>query len=168
MRALRFIAGAAIAFAIWWYATPAYNDFLCRVLHIFGMFVEAAGRSITAMRAGFTSAHISADQLTYNVVLFAGLVAARPPRILRLIAATTILLAIHPLAVAVNVEAAFTKNEFWIALDFLYRIGGMFAIAFACWYAATAPAAAPAPRPGTSRKSAKEGRARPGTAATPR
>jgi len=44
MRALRFIAGAAAGLAIWWYATPAYNDPLCRLLHLFGFFLAPAGR----------------------------------------------------------------------------------------------------------------------------
>lgn len=168
LRALRFIAGAAAGFAIWLYATPAYNDFLCRLLHIFGAFVKADGRSIVAMRAGFTDAHIPADQLTYNFILFAGLVAAMTPRVLSLIAATIVLLAFHPLALAINIEAAFTKSQFWISLDFLYRIGGMFAIAFACWYVATGFAGARGPRRETSRKSARAGRARPRAAATGR
>jgi len=165
MRALRFIAGAAAGLAIWWYATPAYNDLLCRLLHLFGFFLAPAGRDITAMRAGFTNAHIPADQLTYNVVIFAGLVAAAPPRILRAIAATIVVLALHAVFLAVTIEAAFTKNEIWIAIDYIYRIGGMFAIAFVCWYAATP---ARGPRPGTLKKSAKAGPPRPRAATTRR
>ena len=166
MRAFIFIAGAAAAGAIWWYATPAYNDALCRLLHVFGLFVTPHGREIIAMRAGFTDAHVPADQLTYNVILFAGLVGARTPRVFGAIVATLVLLAFHPVALAIDVEATFTKSDVWMALDFLYRIGGMFAIAFVCWYAATTPVRAP--QPGTSRKSARAGRARPRAAATSR
>lgn len=165
MRALRFIAGAAAGVAIWWYATPFYNDLLCRLLRIFGVFVAADGRSVEAMRAGFTNAHVPADQLTYNIILFVGLVAARPPRILATIVTTIALLAIHPIALAIDIEAVFTKDQPWVALDFLYRIGGMFAIAFALWYAATP---APELRPETSRKPGKAGRGRRRAATTSR
>jgi hypothetical protein len=166
MRALRFVIGAAIAFAIWWYATPAYNDLLCRILRIFGTLVAANGRTVDAMHAGFANAHIPADQLTYNVVLFTGLVAAKPPRVFATIVATLVLLAIHPFALWIDIEAVFTKDDLWIALDFLYRIGGMFAIAFACWYASTTPFREL--QPGRPRKSATAERARPRAAATRR
>lgn len=166
-RALRFVIAAAIAFAIWWYATPAYNELLCRILQRLGVFVEPAGRAIRAMRAGASNAQIPADQMTYNIILFAGLVAAVPPRIWKVIIATIILVAFHIAAIAVNIEYTYVKSGLWMSLDFLYRIGGMFAIAFVCWYAATTPAA-PGPRPETPRKSGRAGRARPRGAAASR
>lgn len=139
LRALRFVAGAAAAFAIWWYATPAYDGVLCDVLRPFGVHAVPAGRAVRAARTGSPEIQVPADQLTYNFVLFIGLAAAVPtPKVWRLLVALFVLLAIHPIALAVTIETTFKRQSpVWMSLDFLYRLGGMFAIAFVCWYAAT-------------------------------
>jgi hypothetical protein len=138
LRALRFVIGAVVAFAIWWYATPAYNALLCDILRQFGMRAVAVDRAVRATRPDAREVQVPADQLTYNFVLFVALAAAVPTRaVWRLIIALIVVLAIHPLAIAVTIERTFSpQSQFWLSLDFLYRLGGMFAIAFAAWYAA--------------------------------
>lgn len=174
--ALSFIAGAAVALALWWYATPAYNVLLTRIVR----HAEPSGRFIKVAYPGAPEIQIPADQLTYNIVLFAGLVAAAPPRRLeRLLIAIVVLLAFHVLALLTSIEATYAtragpfsrtnysplEQDFWTSIDFLYRIGGLFAIAFVCWYAAIG---ARAPQPGTSKRPGRDGQARRRTAASRR
>jgi hypothetical protein len=166
--------------AAWWYATPPYDEFLCKVLRRFGESVQAVDRSVHVLRADAPPMQIPADQLTYNVILFAGLVAAAPPRrAWRLLVAVLVLLAFHLLALAATIEASYATRagawskahysplaqDLWTSLDFLYRLGGMFAIAFVCWYAAIG---AREPQPGTSRKSGRVEPARRRTASSRR
>ena len=139
---LRFAAGAAIALAIWWYATPAYDAFLCSALHVIGVAAAPFGRAVRVTRAD-AWVQVSADQLTYNVILFGGLVAAMPPRrVWRGVAAFLVLSLFHAIALFTAIESTFESRagpyrDFWTSAEFIYRIGGMFAIAFVCWYAAT-------------------------------
>lgn len=182
--ALRFIAGAAAGIAIWWYATPAYNEWLAAAARvelrwdkrITGAAIEPRDRAIV-VRPGTAAPgiEIPADQLTYNIVLFAGLIAAIPPRrIWRGLAALIVLLAFHAIAAAITIESTYATRagawseahyipiaqNFWSSLDFMYRLGGMFAVAFVCWYAATwSPAREP--QRGTTRKSARAQPSRP-------
>lgn len=161
LRALRFAAGAAVAMAIWWYATPAYNALLCSVLRAAGVAATPAARAIAVTRAGAPSIQVPADQLTYNIILFAGLVAAIPPRLWKGMLAFLALCAVHAIALYTTIESTYAlragaysdahysplAQNLWNAADFIYRIGGMFAIAFVCWYVATG---ARGPRPETS------------------
>ncbi|HSP14576.1 MAG TPA: hypothetical protein VLV78_07485 [Thermoanaerobaculia bacterium] len=173
LRALRFVMGAAVAFAIWWYATPAYDDLLCELLQQFGVHAVAVDRIVRVARIGAPDIQVPADQLTYNFVLFIALAAAVPTRkVWRLLVALIVLLAIHPFALAVTIETTWAtragpwsaahysslEQQFWTSIDFLYRLGGMFGIAFVCWYSATYGAREP--QPGTAKKSPRGGRAR--------
>lgn len=175
LRALRFVAGAAVGLAVWWYATPAYDRFLCAALRVAGMRAEAFGRMVRATRVDAPFAQLPADQLTYNMILFAGLIAAATPRrVWRAIAALLALVATHVLALAVTIQNAYVNHsgkwgdthysdfahDFWEAAEYIYRIGGMFAIAFVCWYLAATWAAAPGRRRESSRKSERDGRGR--------
>jgi hypothetical protein len=161
--ALSFVIGAAIAVAIWWYATPAYNVLLSRIVG----HAEPSDRSIIVSRPGAPTIQIPADELTYNIILFTGLAVAAPPRRTeRLLAAIVVLLAFHVLALFASIEATYATRagewstthysppaqDFWNSVNFIYRIGGMFAIAFLCWYVATGARGLP---PGTSKKSAR-------------
>lgn len=174
-RLLRFVAGAAVAIAIWWYATPSYDALLCSVLAAFGVSAEAAGRLVNVTRDGAPSIRVPADQLTYNIILFAGLLTALPPRRLwRAIVALIALLAMHAVALYTTIQATYAlragaysdahysslAQDFWNSADFIYRIGGMFAIAFVCWYAATPSDRARESRPETSKAPARRERAR--------
>ncbi|HUP50462.1 MAG TPA: hypothetical protein VNA04_16935 [Thermoanaerobaculia bacterium] len=96
---------------------------------------------------------IPADQLTYNVILFLGLFATNPAPfrdrgVRRLAIALAILFATHALAVVAAIEATYAtgtgpwgdrnyapmEQDFWVALEYGYRLAGMFGIAFGCWW----------------------------------
>jgi len=132
LRLLRFVAGAAVATAIWWYGTPAYDSLLARAIP----FAHAENRVVNVTPPNGPSARIPADQLTYNVILFGGLIAASPPRrVWRGLLALIVLLAFHVVALYLSIQSTYsTIPGFWTSVDFIYRIGGMFAIAFVCWY----------------------------------
>lgn len=101
-----------------------------------------------------------ADQVAYNVILLAGLFAADPgmagrttggkpsARIGRLLAMIAILAGTHVIALAVGIEATYAgrlgnwssarytagAQDFWTAVEYSYRLAGMFAIAFGLWW----------------------------------
>lgn len=96
---------------------------------------------------------IPADQLTYNIILLLGLFATNPRPfrdrgILRLGVALLILFVTHVLAVVVTVEATYATKlgpwseshygdlaqDFWAAVEYAYRLAGMFGVAFGCWW----------------------------------
>ena len=102
---------------------------------------------------------IPADQLTYNVILLLGLFATngrglRDRGFLRLLIALGVLFATHVLALVISLELTFATRtgawgatrytpfaqDFWTAVDYGYRLFGMFGIAFACWWVARADA----------------------------
>lgn len=159
MRALRFAAGAAVALIAWWYATPVYDALLCRALHYVGISAQPLDRFVEVTRLDAARARVAADQLTYNVILFGGLLAAIPPkRIERGVLALLALVVTHLLALYVSIQATWAAQMgFWKAVEFIYRIGGMFAIAFVCWYATTPADRARESQRGTSKGSARRG-----------
>jgi hypothetical protein len=96
---------------------------------------------------------IPADQLTYNIVLLLGLLATnraafRDRGLLRLLLAVAVLFLTHVLAVVVSLELTWATRtgpwgashysplaqDFWTALEYGYRLFGMFGVAFACWW----------------------------------
>ena len=102
---------------------------------------------------------IPADQLTYNVILLLGLFATnkrwfRDRGFLRLLIALGVLFATHVFALVISLEVTFATRtgawgatrysplaqDFWTAVDYGYRLFGMFGIAFACWWLARADA----------------------------
>jgi hypothetical protein len=102
---------------------------------------------------------IPADQLTYNLVLLLGLFATnkrglRDRGFLRFLIALGVLFATHVLALVISLEVTFATRtaawgaarytplaqDFWTAVDYGYRLFGMFGIAFACWWLARADA----------------------------
>ena len=163
--ALRFAAGAAAGIVLWIYLVPAYNVALAGATELLlrldrrmrAVELVAAERRIVA-RGGreapeIPAVVIAADQLTYNVILFLGLVATnrapfRDRGAARLAAATAVLALTHVLAAAVSVEATYATRtgewgsrsytplaqDFWTAAEYGYRLAGMFAIAFGCWW----------------------------------
>ena len=166
MRALKFAAGAAVALIAWWYATPVYDALLCRALHYAGIAAQPVDRFVEVTRLNASRARVAADQLTYNVILFGGLLAAIPPRRLeRGLLAFLALMVTHIVALYVSIQATWaTEMGFWKSVEFIYRIGGMFAIAFVCWYAATPSDRARESQRGTSKAPARRG---PGSRSTP-
>jgi hypothetical protein len=159
VRALSFAAGAAIALIVWWYATPAYDGLLCRALHYAGVSAQPVDRFVEVTRLNASRARVAADQLTYNVILFGGLLAAIPPkRIERGLLAFLALVVTHIAALYVSIQATWaTEMSFWKSVEFIYRIGGMFAIAFVCWYATTPSDRARESQRGTSKAPVRRG-----------
>jgi hypothetical protein len=96
---------------------------------------------------------IPADQLTYNVILFLALFAMnrglfRKQSLQRFAIAMAVLFAVHVLALAVSIEATYAsrvtgwsndrygplEQDFWTAAEYAYRLAGMAAVAFGCWW----------------------------------
>lgn len=96
---------------------------------------------------------IPIDQLTYNTVLFIALFATnrdafRRRALRRFAVALLILFATHAIATVVSIEATYASRlpqwsdahysdlaqDFWTAAEYAYRLAGMFAIAFGCWW----------------------------------
>jgi len=153
--ALRFAAGFAAGILLWWYGTPLYGRAIAATIRPFthGQ-VAAVARQIEVGGASLPPTRIPFDQLTYNVVLFLALLATVRGRSAgRFAAAVAVLVASHIVFTAVDIVATYAnqlgqwsnehfnglEQDFWMALDFSYRLGGMFAIAFACWFVVARP-----------------------------
>ena len=123
--------------------------------------MRVSDRHIDVFGGTLPPAQIPFDQLTYNVVLLLGLFATVPGiwkdrNVGRLIAAIAFLSVTHVLATVINVMATYAtrlgvwsnqhfngfEQDLWTAADYTYRLAGMFAIAFACWYFAVQPSVA--------------------------
>jgi hypothetical protein len=156
--ALKFIAGAIVAGLLWFYGTPSYNSALAAVvtpiLHLDsrlrGTVLEREQRHVHVRRLDsteFPNATIPADELTYNVILLGGLIAFRRGNAKRTAIALAVFVVTHALALLAGVESTYAtkianwsdqhygggEQDFWTAAEYLYRLAGMFAIAFAVW-----------------------------------
>lgn len=148
--ALRFAAGFVAGILLWWYGTPLYARAIAAAMGPFSHGrIVAAGREISAGGGALPPVRIPFDQLTYNIVLFLALLATVHGRNAgRFAAAIAVLVASHVVFTAVDIMATYAtrlgawsnahfngfEQDFWMALDYGYRLGGMFAIAFACWF----------------------------------
>ena len=163
--ALKFLAGAVAAGFLYFWATPVYDAFLARATTPL-LRIDPRLRNVIAEREerkirvrGFEDLElpnvvIPADELTYNVIIFGGLVAMRRGRLKRTAVVCLALVATHILAVAVTCEAAYAtalgawsdkhysgnEQDFWTAIDYVYRLAGLFAVAFALWWLSLDPA----------------------------
>lgn len=162
--ALRFAAGAAVATALWLYATPLYNRVIAEIAQpimridprLRNAEIIVAERRLIA-RGNADQPHlpgvvVPVEELTYNVILLAGLFATNPApfrdRTMKLFAySLLILFATHVLATVISIEATYVtqtawgataystmESGFWRGAEFAYRLAGMFAIAFGCWW----------------------------------
>ncbi len=180
-KVFRFAIGCAIGFLVWRYGTPIYAAAVAPLARVFlsasrlfagtrltpaGMNIEISGPSIPPVRIPFS-------ELTYNVILFFGLFATvrglfRDRSVIRFALAAVVLALTHVFATVADAVFVYAtrlgtwsnahfspfEQDFWTAADYVYRIGGMFAIAFACWVVAAGPAAlrsASAGRPSRAR-----------------
>jgi len=168
--ALRFTAGATIGLLLWLFATPIYNHLLATtagVIRLDPRFRDtrliAVERVIEVQRPSMPARSVPADQLTYNIALLLGLFATNTrfftDRNMRPFLVSLVILAItHWLALIVTIEsghaqrlgewseAHYSRGEayVWALGEYFYRLVGMFAIAFACWWLSSdgsAPAA---------------------------
>ncbi len=170
-KALRFVIGCAIGFLLWRYGTPLYGSLIAPltafVLRPFAaVHLTVANANLDITGPAIPAGHIPFSELTYNVILFLGLFATirglfRGKMLLRFIIAAAALVVTHVLATAADgmsvyapragawSNAHFSGNgqDFWEAVDYIYRMAGMFGIAFGAWYLAIAePQAAPVRR----------------------
>lgn len=123
--------------------------------------VFAADRIISVRakekRSELPPADIPADQLTYNVILLAALFASnRKPvsdrNVVAFLTSTAIVVVFHVVAVLLSVESTYAvrMNEwssahygtvaryFWLYAEIFYRLVGMFAVVFICWWMGSA------------------------------
>ena len=123
--------------------------------------VVASGRRIVARggdaRRNVPGVVVPADQLTYNVILLFGLFATNRAPLRdrgagRFAVALIVLAATHVLATVVAIEATYATRtgawgdgafgeaarNAWSAIEYGYRLFGMFAIAFGLWWTARA------------------------------
>lgn len=165
-RALRFAAGATIGIALWMFASGGYNAVLVTFtgpllridLRLRGVEVLSSGQRILARGDAdptIPGVVIPAHQLTYNIALLLGLLATNEPALrdrgfLRFLLAMGMLFVTHVLATVIALELTYATRtgpwgaarysplaqDFWTALEYGYRLFGMFAIAFGVWFAA--------------------------------
>ena len=160
IRALRCVAGAAAGFLFWWYATPVYNNAIgaaaVQVLQmdkrLCGPRADAVDRSLFVQPrlCVIPTATIPADQMTYNIILLAALFAMGGRRLLAFIVSCLVVITTHILSFAVSIETTYAnangawseqhysafERQLWISTEFFWRLVGMFAIVFACWWIA--------------------------------
>ena len=186
LRALRLIAGAAAGFLIWWYGALFYDGLLSAGAEQLLSFDQrlckahlvADRRSIevTPHLCVAPKATIPADQLTYNFILLAALFAMSFRSAQSLLVSISIVAVTHVLSLVVAVEAAYAgrmgtwserhystlEANDWVAADFWWRLVGMFAIVFVCWWFTQGPmfpTAGPRPRGGGGKNSRRETKA---------
>ena len=169
LRLARFLAALIVAAVVWLYLTPAYNQVLATaangLLKLDRRFAEAhviaSDRLIKVVRATrlseFPAADIPADQLTFNIILLVALFASnraplRDRNVVAFLLSTIVVLALHPLAVVLSIEATYARrmgawseahyNTFaayaWSYGETFWRLIGMFGVVFICWWIGSA------------------------------
>ena len=160
---LRFLAGAAVGAVVWWYLTPGYNEVVARPcvrvlrfdprLRDIKTAPEQRWLQFRSASGRFPPVKIPADQLTYNLILYAGLVATerrmfRDRHVLMILIGIVVLFVVHIAAFAVVTESSYAtvlgewseshygelEANVWVALQMFYRLVAMFAIPFALWW----------------------------------
>ena len=163
VRTLRFVLGGVAGFLVWWYVTPAYDAALAfgaqAMVRADGRLgapnLVARDRvvDVRPSRRIAPEAVIPADQLTYNIVLLVALFSMqrgflRDRNVVALAVALLLLIVTHVIALAVSIESTYAirmskwsedhyslmEQRVWVSIEFLYRIVGMFAIVFVCWW----------------------------------
>jgi len=163
LRALRFLAGLAIGVWIWWAATPAYNRLLAPATQLL-LHADrrlAAAELLPQERNVFVTsstplptATMPADQITYNIILLLALFASndRPWRLANvrgLAIALMILFVSHCVGLLISIESTYAVRQgawseqhygdaaanFWLTIELVFRIVGMFGVVFASWWA---------------------------------
>lgn len=163
--ALRFAAGVALAALVWSGIAPGYVELIApmaqrlvsadpRLRHLDvkpqdGKMILRGGTDAPELPLGW----LAADQLTYNVILLAGLFATslnvrRARSWGAMIVAFLLLVLTHVLALATGIEQVYAttagawsdahyggnEQDFWKAALYAYQLAGMFAVSFALWW----------------------------------
>jgi len=163
LRTLRFIAGAAAGFLFWWYATLPYDGLLSfaaeRIISIderlcnAQLIADERKVEVTPHLCVGPKAIIPADQLTYNIILFAALFAMRFRSFGSFFACLAILVVSHMLSLPLSIEATYAgrlgawsdrhygglEQDIWTAVEFWWRLVGMFALVFGMWWLTLSP-----------------------------
>jgi len=163
--------GAAAGFLFWWYASLFYNGALSfaaeRLLQLdhrlCGAHLIADGREVdvSPRLCVVPTAIIPADQLTYNIILFAALFAMRFRSVQTFLASLFALVVTHVLSLALSVESTYAgrlgewsnrhyrgfEQDFWTGAEFWWRLAGMFAFVFICWWLTLEPVSRYHPQP---------------------
>jgi len=163
LRALRLLAGAAAGFLFWWYGALFYNGALSfaaeRVLQLDSRLCNAhlvavdRNVEVAPHLCPAPTATIPADQLTYNIILFAALFAMRFRGFGSFFTCLFVLVASHVLTLALSVESTYAARQgawsqdhystlaqqLWVGAEFWWRLAGMFALVFAMWWLTLAP-----------------------------
>ena len=175
LRALRFLAGAVVGLLFWWYATLFYDGTLAfaaeRILQFdqrlcnAHLVADERKVEVTPHLCVGPKAIIPADQLTYNLILFAALFAMRFRSFSSFFGCLLVLVISHVLSLALSVEATYAghlgawsdrhygglEQDFWTGLEFWWRLAGMFALVFAMWWLTLEPIYQ-LPRPSAERR----------------
>ncbi|HEY6139989.1 MAG TPA: hypothetical protein VI670_19715 [Thermoanaerobaculia bacterium] len=151
--ALRFSAGALAGVLLWWYAAPVYDGIVAAaaepVLRLDARFRDLdtaeRGRWVAIRSAGgaFRYGTLPVDQMTYNVILVAALLATvRRPRWGRVAIVVAVLFLSHVLTFVVGTESLYatgrdpssTEASVWMGANLFLRVVGMLGVAFGCWW----------------------------------
>jgi len=143
---------------VWWYGALVYNGALSfaaeRVLQfdhrLCGPHLIADGRKVevSPRLCVVPTATIPADELTYNIILFAALFAMRNRNALTFFGSLIALIVTHALSLALSVESTYARmggkfspleSEIWTGTEFWWRLAGMFAFVFAMWWLTLEP-----------------------------
>lgn len=164
-RVLRFLLGLILGALLWAWLTPAYNRFLARctapLVRLDSRFADAELVSgdnqieIRSPRGGFPTASIPADQLTYNVILLLALFLSNPKpyrdrNVVGFFLSLFALVISHPFGALISIESTYALRlgkwsethysdfaaNFWLIAEMFYRLIGMFAFVFVCWWLA--------------------------------
>ncbi len=162
-RVLRFILGVAAGALLWAWATPAYDQFLAActapLLRADPRFSDAAlvpvgdRMEIRSGHGHFPIANIPANQLTYNLILLVALFASNPKpwrdrNVVAFLLSLLVVMASHPIGALISIESTYAlrlggwsemhygrfASSFWLIAEMFYRMIGMFALVFACWW----------------------------------
>ncbi len=164
-RVLKFLLGLVLGTLLWSWLTPSYNRFLARctapLLRLDSRFADAEIKTddnrleIRSPRGQFPVAYIPADQLTYNVILLVALFASNPKpygdrNVVGFFLALLAVILSHPAGALISIESTYALRlekwseahtsdfaaNFWLIAEMFYRLIGMFALVFACWWIA--------------------------------
>lgn len=138
---------------MWWYGTLFYNGALSfaaeRLLQVdhrlCGPHLVADDRKVDVAPRDCVvpTATIPADQLTYNMILLAALFAMRFRSALSFFASVVALVITHVFSLALSVESTYARllktfspleTDIWTGAEFWWRLAGMFAFVFVCWW----------------------------------
>lgn len=165
VRLLRFLTGLAAGTLLWLYSMPSYHLLLAAgtqpLLRIDRRFADASlvtrGTSIEVHsdHGSFPPLALPAGELTYNVILLAGLFAASSAPMSRrnLLAAAAAMVAVvllHFIAALITIESGYAIRagnwsdehygvlaaNLWVGTEMFYRLVGMFAVPFVFWWVA--------------------------------